>query len=185
MAPLPSLSVTYLVHVLACLGRCFHIGDGPLLRPHLALAERHLPFIVKIAFVAHQQERYALIVFHPQYLFSTKCQEREGSMSNNLNEIGLVLLDSRVCQWLTASKHTHTHIQHQYWSSHTWSHFIIDKTAPAVTCRWQRTTLSWEQRRRERCLCCVELSCFAHISNGVNKGKGNLLSIVWVGLYKG
>lgn len=183
MAPLPSLSVTYLVHVLACLGRCFHIGDGPLLRPHLALAERHLPFIVKIAFVAHQQERYALIVFHPQYLFSTKCQEREGSMSNKLSEIGLVLLDSRVCQWLTASKHTHTHIQHQYWSSHNWSHFIIDKTAPAVTCRWQRTTLSWEQRRRERCLCCIELSCFAHISNGVNKGKGNLLSIVWVGLY--
>lgn len=98
MAPLPSLSVTYLVHVLACLGRCFHIGDGPLLRPHLALAERHLPFIVKIAFVAHQQERYALIVFHPQYLFSTKCQEREGNMSNKLSEIGLVLHDSRVCQ---------------------------------------------------------------------------------------
>lgn len=37
---------TYLVHVLARLGRGLHVRHGPLLCPHLALVEWHLPFVI-------------------------------------------------------------------------------------------------------------------------------------------
>lgn len=64
-----SQDLTHLIDILAGLGRSLYVGHAPLLCPALALGQGHLPLVVQITFVAHQQERYALVVLHPQDLF--------------------------------------------------------------------------------------------------------------------
>jgi len=63
-------TTTHLVHIFAGFSRGLHIGHRPLLRPQLALAQGHLALVIQIALVAHQQERYALVILDPQYLLS-------------------------------------------------------------------------------------------------------------------
>lgn len=74
---LGGINTTHLVHIFAGFSRGLHIGHRPLLRPQLALAQRHLALIIQIALVAHQQERYALIILHPQDLFSENSRQQQ------------------------------------------------------------------------------------------------------------
>lgn len=67
-----STTITHLIDIFTGLCGCLHVRHSPLLRPALAIRERHLSLVVQITFVAHQEERYALVVLHPQDLFSAK-----------------------------------------------------------------------------------------------------------------
>lgn len=69
---------TYLVHIFACFSRCFDVWHTPLLGAGLTFRQWHLPFIVQIAFIADQQERYVFIVLHAQYLFPVELQPKCG-----------------------------------------------------------------------------------------------------------
>jgi hypothetical protein len=63
----------YFIDVLASFCRRFYVWNStPLLRPRLTFRQWHLTFIIQIAFVAHEQERYVLVIFHTQNLFSAK-----------------------------------------------------------------------------------------------------------------
>lgn len=65
---------TYLVHVGAGLGGRLHIADAPLLGARLGLVRAHLPPVVQVRFVAHQEEGHVLILLHSQDLLPRKQQ---------------------------------------------------------------------------------------------------------------
>ena len=49
------------VHHGLAFGRGLHEGAAPLLRQRLALARRHLPLVVQVHLVPHQDHRHSLI----------------------------------------------------------------------------------------------------------------------------
>ena len=70
LARLFKTDAVYLVDVLFRLGRGLDVGHSPLLGTVLRLLDGHLPPLVQVALVSHQQEGDVFIVLHSKDLLS-------------------------------------------------------------------------------------------------------------------
>jgi len=59
-----------LINVASSLGRCFDVGDVPLMSAVLRRVQGHLSLRVQIHLVSDQNERHELVVFHPYNLLA-------------------------------------------------------------------------------------------------------------------
>lgn len=59
---------SYLVHIGTSLGRGLHIAHTPLISTHLRLIGRHLPTVLQVRLVPHEEEGHVLIFLHSEDL---------------------------------------------------------------------------------------------------------------------